>query len=687
MDLFGSYALLLAFAFAVYAIIGGIAAIVTRRPLLIKSARNAGFAVCGLIWIGTASLIYLFFTDNFSVVYVAAHSNRTLAPYYKFSALWSGQEGSLLWWSFLLSIYVFSALFAYRGKHPELMPYVGVVLAGVQIFFLTLNNFIASPFQVFAANSGGIMHLAARADGSGLNPLLQYPEMAIHPPTLYSGYTGFTIPFAFALGALLGRYPGEKWIHLTRRWTMIAWAFQSAGILLGAHWAYAVLGWGGYWGWDPVENASLMPWLTGTAFLHSVIMQEKRGMMRVWNVWLVFTTFMLCILGTSLTRSGAVNSVHAFAESNIGHWFWGFLLTIIIVCLAAYFKNRDYLRSDNHLDSMISRESSFLFNNLILLVACVAVLAGTLFPVLSEAVRGSKISVGPPFFNLVNIPIAMFLLFLTGVGPLLAWRKTSTESLRKNFGIPLAGGFIVAAIAVAFGLRGFYVVLCLLLGVFVTLTILAEFYRGASVIAARTGSNIFSSASQLTMRNTRRYGGYVVHFGMVLVFIGISGQAFNKDKQMDMPAGSVMTLGPYRLLLQNYDSTQEPNYSAERATIDVDKGGRSVMMLYPTRRYYPSNQESGTMVAISSTLKEDLYVVYAGINPDTKVPVIHAYLNPLVKWIWLGGVVVVLGTILALFPNRQASMVLSRAEERSPVPGTSQPAHATFSARSQLPRD
>ncbi|MGD0907187.1 MAG: cytochrome c-type biogenesis CcmF C-terminal domain-containing protein [Candidatus Acidiferrales bacterium] len=655
MDLFGSYALLLAFAFAVYAIIGGIAAIITRRPLLIKSARNAGFAVCALIWMGTASLIYLFFTDNFSVVYVAAHSNRTLAPYYKFSALWSGQEGSLLWWSFLLSIYVFSALFAYRGKHPELMPYVGVVLAGVQLFFLILNNFIASPFQVFAANSGGIMHLVSRTDGSGLNPLLQYPEMAIHPPTLYSGYTGFTIPFAFALGALLGRYPGEKWIHLTRRWTMIAWAFQSAGILLGAHWAYAVLGWGGYWGWDPVENASLMPWLTGTAFLHSVIMQD--------------------------------NSVHAFAESNIGHWFWSFLLVILLVCLAAYFKNRDYLRSDNHLDSMISRESSFLFNNLILLVACVAVLAGTLFPVLSEAVRGSKISVGPPFFNLVNIPIAMFLLFLTGVGPLLAWRKTSVESLRKNFGVPLAGGFIVATIAVALGLRGFYVVLCLLLGVFVTLTILAEFYRGARVISARTGSNIFSSASQLTMRNTRRYGGYVVHFGMVLVFIGISGQAFNKDKQMDMPAGSVMTLGPYRLLLQNYDSTQEPNYSAERATIDVDKGGKSVMMLYPTRRYYPSNQESGTMVAISSTLKEDLYVVYAGMNPDTKVPVIHAYLNPLVKWIWLGGVVVVLGTILALIPNRQASMVLSRAEERAPIPGSTQPAHVTFSARAQLPGD
>jgi len=690
LDLFGSYSLLLAFAFALYAIFGGIAAIITRRPLLIKSARNAGFAVCVLIWIGTASLWYLFFTDNYSLAYVAAHSNRTLSPYYKFSALWSGQEGSLLFWSFLLSIYVFSALFTYRGKHPELMPYVGVVLAGVQIFFLTMNNFVASPYGVFIGRgAGGILHLATRADGSGLNPLLQYPEMAIHPPTLYSGYTGFTIPFAFALAALLGRYPGEKWIHLTRRWTMIAWAFQSAGILLGAHWAYAVLGWGGYWGWDPVENASLMPWLTGTAFLHSVIMQEKRGMMRVWNVWLVFLTFMLCILGTSLTRSGAVNSVHAFAESNIGHWFWGFLLSIIIVCLAAYFKNRDYLRSDNQLDSMISRESSFLFNNLILLVACVAVLAGTLFPVLSEAVRGSKISVGPPFFNRVNIPIAMFLLFLTGVGPLLAWRKTSVESLRRNFGFPLIGGFVAAVIAVALGLREFYVTLCLLLGVFVTLTILAEFYRGARVISARTGSNLLSSVSQLTMRNTRRYGGYVVHFGMVLVFIGISGTAFNQDKQMDMAAGSQMSIGPYNLYLQNYDSTQQPNYSAERATIDVEKDGRSVMMLYPTRRFYPSNQESGTMVAISSTLREDLYVVYAGTNPDTNLPVIHAYLNPLVKWIWLGGAVVVLGTILALVPNRQAVMVLSTATagQSVPVPGGVQPAQILNSARSQLPSD
>src|SRR5256886_12564035 len=440
--------------------------------------------------------------------YVAEHSNRNLGNLYKFSALWSGQQGSLLFWSFLLSIYVFSALFSYRGKHPELMPYVGVVLASVQLFFLTLNNFVASPFAVLALpGAGGVLHLASQADGHGLNPLLQYPEMVIHPPVLYSGYTGFTIPFAFAMAALIGRYPGEKWIHLTRKWTMIAWCFQSAGILLGAHWAYAVLGWGGYWAWDPVENASLMPWLTGTAFLHSVMMQEKRGMLRVWNVWLVFSTFLLCILGTFLTRSGVVSSVHAFAQSSIGSWFVGFLVLIITVCFGAYLKNRDYLKSENQLDSIVSRESSFLFNNLILLVSCIAILSGTLFPVFSEWITGNRISVGAPFFNKVNIPIGLLLLFLTGVGPLLAWRKTSTESLKRNFGWPLAIGMVAGVIALVFGFREIYSWVCLILCVFVASTVGLEFYRGAKVIRARAGASFLASAGGVDRANNRGAGG------------------------------------------------------------------------------------------------------------------------------------------------------------------------------------
>jgi cytochrome c-type biogenesis protein CcmF len=664
VDVFGSFALLLAFICAVYAFVGGIFAIRTRHPLLVKSARQAGMATCGLIFIATFSLVYLFFSDSYWVAYVVAHSNRDLSTFYKVAALWSGQEGSLLFWSFLLAIYVFSALFAYRNKNGELMPYVGVVLAGVQIFFLTLNNFVASPFKVLATpGANGALDIFTRADGNGLNPLLQYPEMVIHPPNLYSGYTGFTIPFAFALGALLARYPGEKWIHLTRKWTMIAWCFQTAGVLLGAHWAYAVLGWGGYWGWDPVENASLLPWLTGTAFLHSVMMQEKRGMMKVWNVWLVFLTFMLCILGTTLTRSGIVSSVHAFAQSSIGNWFVGFLTLILVVCFVAYVKNRDYLKSENHLDSIISRESSFLFNNLILLVSCIAVLSGTLFPVFSEWLSGSRISVGAPFFNKVNIPLGFLLLFLTGVGPLLAWRKTSKDSLKRNFGRPLVFSVIAGAIAFALGLREFYSVICLTLCLFVATTILIEFYRGAKVVRSRSGASFAASAVDLTMRNTRRYGGYIVHMGMVLIFVGLAGAAFNKDVQKEMQIGSTLQIGPYNLLLQSFESKPEKNYTAERMVVEVMRDNKPLMMLYPERRFFQTNEQSGTMVAIYSTLRHDLYVVYAGQSPDNQTPVIHAYLNPLVKWIWFGGVIVVLGTIVTLLPNRRSVLALSGAQE------------------------
>jgi cytochrome c-type biogenesis protein CcmF len=670
LDVFGSFALLLAFVCALYALAGGIAAILTRHPLLIKSARQAGMAACALIFLATFSVVYLFVTDNFSMAYVASHSNRDLATFFKVVALWSGQEGSLLFWCFLMSIYIFSVLIAYRNKHGELMPYVGTILAGVQLFFLTISNFVASPFKALAiANASGGLEYYMRADGSGLNPVLQYPEMIIHPPNLYSGYTGFTIPFAFALAALLGRYPGEKWIHLTRKWTMIAWCFQTVGILLGAHWAYAVLGWGGYWGWDPVENASFLPWLTGTAFLHSVMMQEKRGMMKIWNVWLVFITFMLCILGTLLTRSGVVSSVHAFAQSNIGNWFVGFLAVVLAICLFAFFKNRDYLESENQLDSMISRESSFLFNNLVLLVACVAILSGTLFPVFSEWFTGSRISVGAPFFNKVNIPLGLLLLFLTGVGPLLAWRKTSGESLRRNFLWPSVIGLVGGVVSVILGARDFYAIVCFLLSAFVAATIAVEYYRGARVIRARSGLSWLSSAMELTLRNTRRYGGYIVHFGMVMIFVGLAGQAFNKEVQKEIGVGGTVKIGPYELLLQAIDQKQEKNYVAERMIVEVMKDHKPVMILFPERRNFPTNQESGTMVAIYSTLREDLYVVYAGINQGSDVPTIHVFLNPLVKWVWYGGIVVVMGTIVALVAPRHAVLVLSGSKVPEAVAG------------------
>jgi cytochrome c-type biogenesis protein CcmF len=414
-----------------------------------------------------------------------------------------------------------------------------------------------------------------------------------------------------------------------------------------------------------VENASLLPWLTGTAFLHSVMMQEKRGMMKVWNVWLVFSTFMLCILGTLLTRSGVVSSVHAFAQSSIGNYFVGFLVLVFAVCLGAYVKNRDYLKSENQLDSMVSRESSFLFNNLILLVSCIAVLSGTLFPVFSEWFSGSRISVGAPFFNKVNIPIGLLLLFLTGVGPLLAWRKTSTESLKRNFGWPLIAGLLAGMVVFALGVREFFSLVCLMLCVCVTTTIGMEFFRGARVIRSRSGASLLASAVDLTMRNTRRYGGYIVHMGMVLIFVGLAGAAFNKDVQKDMQPGSTMQIGGYKLLLQGFDSKAEKNYTSERMIVEVWRDNKPLMMLYPERRFFQTNEQSGTMVAIYSTLREDLYVVYAGQNPETQAPVIHAFLNPLVKWIWLGGLVVVLGTLVTLLPNRRAVLVLAGVPERA----------------------
>jgi len=438
MPEFGSFCLLLGLVLAVYNFVvgglalwgatpGGVRATgipETRWNRLGETARRAGMSSFIVLCCAAFALVWAAFTNDFSVEYIRAHSNIALNPAYKFAALWSGQEGSLLLWAWMLSAYGFVLRFRHRVD-VRLSAFASVIMAAIQTFFLLLLTIAAPPFSIAPG--------PVAADGAGLNPLLQYPEMVMHPPLLYLGYVGFSVPFAFALGALMMRYPGEKWIHITRRWTMVTWLFLTVGIFMGAHWAYSVLGWGGYWGWDPVENASLMPWLTGTAFLHSVMMQEKRGMMKNWNVWLIFSTFMLTILGTLLTRSGAVSSVHAFAQSAIGEWFYIFITLVFAVCLFVFFRQRDHLKSENKLESLVSRESSFLFNNLILLVACFTVLWGTLFPVLSEYVQGSKVTVGAPFYNRVNIPIGLFLLFLTGIGPLLAWRSTSLRSIRRCF--------------------------------------------------------------------------------------------------------------------------------------------------------------------------------------------------------------------------------------------------------------
>ncbi len=688
----GSFALLLALALSVYSFLAGIVALVfqrensqlasqpsgrtTRTPASFDSAgwsawlrqgserigetaRRAGVATFAAVLLASVVLVICAFHDDFSIAYIFHHSNRDLPGPYKFAVLWSGQEGSLLFWSLLLAAYGFVLRLRYKTD-PRLFAYASVVLAGVQIFFLLLLNFAARPF--------GLLEGPMRPDGSGLNPLLQYPEMVIHPPMLYLGYVGFTVPFAFALGALIMKYPGEKWINITRRWTMVTWAFLTCGVFLGAHWAYSVLGWGGYWGWDPVENASLMPWLTGTAFLHSVMMQEKRGMLKMWNMWLVFATFWLAILGTFLTRSGIISSVHAFAQSSIGDWFAWFLAITLVVFLVFFFKNKSHLRSEHKLESLVSRESSFLFNNLLFVLLCFTVLWGTWFPKISELVQGNKVTVGAPFYNRVAIPVALLLLILTAVGPLLAWRKTSFESLKRNFMWPTVGAIAVAVFLMvtpqswgsAFGLRPwqdisyFYSLMAITLSVLVTLTVASEFYRGGKVISKHTGQGMFASMVQLTHRNTRRYGGYIVHFGVVVVIIGFAGAAFNQDKEMEMGYGDKMTIGSYTLICRSYTDDDAPNYASEWAVLDVYKGGKQVGTMTPVRRFYKASQQTSTMPDIRSGLNEDLYIVFEGLNQDNGHPILKAHLNALVMWIWMGVWIMLIGTVLALVPNAPA---------------------------------
>ncbi|HET8890158.1 MAG TPA: heme lyase CcmF/NrfE family subunit [Candidatus Angelobacter sp.] len=665
MPLLGSFCLLFALALAAYCFVVGVIAAVRQDAVgyrLAETARRAGMASFAAVLVSAGALVYAALADDFSVAYILHHSNRALPGPYKFAVLWSGQEGSVLFWALLLSAYGFVLRLRHKVDQ-RLVAMASMVLAGIQVFFLTLANFAANPF--------GMMDRVA-ADGSGLNPLLQYPEMVIHPPMLYLGYVGVSVPFAFALAALIMRYPGEKWIHITRRWTMVAWLFLTFGISLGAHWAYAVLGWGGYWGWDPVENASLLPWLSVTAFLHSVMMQEKRGMMKVWNVWLIFITFMLSILGTMLTRSGMVSSVHAFAQSSIGTWFSGFLAIIFVVCLVFYIRNRDHLRSENQLESLVSRESSFLFNNLMLLGACFAVLCGTLFPMLSEAVRDVKMNVGKPYYNTVIVPIGLFLIFLTGVGPLLAWRNTSVGSIKRNFVIPatiaLAVEIAVSAMMIKNGARFWtdiwqiYAMLSFCLSTLVIATIASEFIRGGIVWKNKLQTNLLFGMYQLTRRNMRRYGGYVVHFGVVLVVIGLAGAAFNRDKEQEMATGDKLELGRYTLVSRSYTDDDNANYRSRAALLDVYRDGKFLTQLNPEeRRFKASGGQPVHIIANHSTLREDLYVTYQGFNEETGHPIIKVIINPLVNWIWIGVLVIVFGTGMALVPNATPMSV--------PVPG------------------
>ena len=661
MAAFGSFALLLGLALAAYNLVAGALAlrlIATGQPTritperLADTARRAGIACFWAVTAAAFALVYSVFTNDFSITYIMEHSNRALPAPYKFAALWSGQEGSLLLWAWLLAGYGFVLRLTHKND-VKLYAYAGTILAGIQFFFLLLLNFAAPPFSLF----NGPMPV----DGNGLNPLLQYPEMVIHPPMLYLGYVGFSVPFAFALGALMMRYPGEKWIRITRGWTMVTWLFLTCGIFLGMHWAYAVLGWGGYWGWDPVENASFMPWLTGTAFLHSVMIQEKKGMMKSWNVWLIFSTFLLTLLGTLLTRAGLVSSVHAFAQSSIGGWFITFMVIVLAICIFTYVLQRDHLKSEHPIESVVSRESSFLFNNLVLLTACFVILWGTLFPILSEYVQGTKVTVGAPFYNRVAVPIGLFLLFLTGVGPLLPWRATSFKAIKRNFVLPCIALWAVVIGGPFVGVRpwhdgafdrgNFYALVAFAVSAAVLTAIFSEFLRGARVISRQTGKNLAVGTWLLTRRNTRRYGGYIIHIGVVVVFIGLAGQAFNRSTSAEMGLHSKLDIGPYTLECIGFTQDSNANYNSEYAMLNVYRDGKYEFQMSPEKRLYLASGQPQTMVAIHSLPSWDLYVVYEGMNPDTGRPIIKAFLNPLVGWIWFGLAVIVFGTLVAMVPS------------------------------------
>ncbi len=682
MATFGIFSLLVALVLAAYNLfVGGFALLAIQRKWqlflpaerLADTARRAGIGTFYAVSGAMLAMFWLIFHNDFTILYILQHSNRGLEWYYKLASLWAGQEGSLMFWAWLLALYGLVLRLTHKAD-VKLHAYAGVILAGVQLFFLYLINIPARPFAYTPVETLQQMQANGIDDGNGLNQLLRYPEMVIHPPMLYLGYVGFTIPFAFALGALMMRYPGEKWIKITRRWTLVTWLFLMIGIFLGMHWAYAVLGWGGYWGWDPVENASLMPWLVATAFIHSVIIQEKRGMLKNWNVWLIFTTFLLSIVGTLLTRGGLVSSVHAFAQSSIGYYFTGFLVITLAVCIFTYILQRDHLKTEHHFESIVSRESSFLFNNLLLLLAAFTILFGTLFPVIREYVVGDKVTVGGPYYKNVELPIGILLLFLTGVGPLLAWRSTSLKSIRRNFVVPLIVFWLTAIVSTLViikvadskpfsDLSDFFAIITVSLAAAVGVAVLSEFYRGAMVIHKQSGKNIFVSMLNLTSRNTRRYGGYVVHLGLVLIVVGFAGAAFNRNLEMEMSVNDKLNIGPYSLVCTGFTQDSNEEYDSDYAMLDVYKGGVKKFEMTPEKRVYRVNGQPETRVALHSMPLWDLYVVYEGVNPDTGQPIIKAFLNPLVMWVWVGFLVMIFGTILALFPSRTPAPVLAARSE------------------------
>jgi cytochrome c-type biogenesis protein CcmF len=655
---FGYFALCLALVAAGHAVLASVAGARRGHEPLIRSGEYAALLVCALLTVSVGSLWYSLITHDFRVQFVAENSSRAMPLTYVVAALWGGQSGSLLFWGWLLSVYAAAVVLLYRRRHRPLMPYVVATMATSSFFFVLLNLFAADPFKTLPF---------VPADGRGLNPLLQHPIMAIHPPMLYLGMVGMAVPFAFGIAALLTRQTDLSWLRPARRWTLIPWTFLGAGLLLGGKWAYVVLGWGGYWGWDPVENSSLIPWLSSTAFLHSVMVQERRGMLKVWNLVLVILTYALCIFGTFITRSGVVSSVHAFARSNIGSFFVVFLVLLLVFSLGLLWLRRRDLRPENRLESFASRETAFLLNNWILLGILFAVLWGTLFPIVSEAFTSEKVTVGPPFFNQINVPIGLALLLLTGAGPLFAWRRTSVSGLRRGFLLPLLAALLAVVLALAAGVRGAYPLVSLLLCGFVLGSIVIEYVRGVRARQRSTGEGAVRAVWLLLAKSRRRYGGYLIHLAVVLLFVGFTGAAFTTDQEVVLSPGQSAQIRGYTLTFETLADRQESDRRVSAAALSLFEGGRFLCTLLPQRSFYPGFDQTTTEVSIRSSLLEDFYLILVGVSEDGSAK-FQVYVNPLVTWVWIGSVLLVLASLWTLWPSAHERR-LALMEASAPGPG------------------
>ena len=655
MNDIGAYALRCACVVALYAVSMALLGVRLGRQEMIRSAERATYGVFGLVSIAMLALLYALLTHDFHLRYVANVSNRAMPTFYVMAALWGWQEGSMLLWLWILALYSALVVAQHRFRSRALVPYMMATLMLTALLFLTMLIIAEDPFQRLPQ---------APRDGRGLNPLLQHPLMVLHPPMLYLGFVGLTIPFAFGIGALASGHLDNHWLRSVRRWTLVPWLLLTVGILLGSQWAYVELGWGGYWAWDPVENASLMPWLTGTAFLHSVMMQEKKGMLKVWNMALVILMYLLAIFGTFLTRSGVIASVHAFAQSSLGTYFLLYLAGALVVAVVLLLKRLPQLRSDHRLESVLSRESSFLFNNLFLVGIMFVVLWGTLFPILSEAVRGVKISVAAPFFNQINVPLGLALLFLSGVCPLIAWRKASPHNLRRHFLYPLTLAFLATAVLYTVGMRQIMALIALAIYLFASGTIVLEFYRGTRVHWLSSRVTVVQAFLTLIRRNRRRYGGYIIHFGVVLIFLGITGSsAYQIEQDLVLRPGASAVVGTFTLQFTQMTSVLQPTYEGVLATIQVSRHGRQLTTLYPEKRLYFAQNQPTTEVALRTSLFDDLYIILAGFEPSG-VATFKVFVNPLVLWLWIGGLVIVMGTIIVLWPQRSAART---GDRRAPV--------------------